>query len=861
MSRPVDLDALEAEVDRAVAVFRGGRPAQAVRMLAAVRRRAERVLAGDATTSDRVVLTATGIVARTLVSESAPRFDMTGDLEAALALLSRATELAVGIDSASLLATIRGQRALMVLRSGDTRAALRAFDDAAALLDEAEPRDRAVIMLNRGALHLEHADLARAESDLRRSVELCEEIGDDRLGSMALHNLGYVEFLAGRIPRALAALEEAQSVNPDPPHPTMLLDRARVLREAGLVRDADDLLEQAGAALFRSRLFQDLAETEMVRADCAVVDGDLRRARSLAASAHRRFARRGNTRWMRKAELLLLRCDRSAADGRAPRSRRTALLEVAARSDELAAACRREGRRDLARAAGLTAEECRLLVGAPGTSAPPPMRGSDPLQVRLQTREVRALAALRDGDVSRAGRQVRAGLAELGTYQHSFGSLDLRTASAVHGAALARLGLDVALRTGSAAAVLNHIEHARAVSTRLPQVRPPGDERTAVLLSELRQVEEEARGLEGDPVASERLAELRDRAAELQRAIRARAWEVEGNQGSVAASPRMGRVRDAAVEESVGFVSFARHQGRWVAVSVSGRRCQVHDLGEVRAVCGLVHRVRADLDALAMPVLPARLRDAVRRSLDHGLGRLDDLLLAPLRLGDSPAVLSCSGDLVFLPWGLLPSRVGVSTVVTPSAASWLGARSRRRPATPTVVAVAGPDLRRSTEEAVLVERLWPGATRLSGAEATTARTHQALVSADLLHVAAHGTHRQDNPLFSSVRMADGHLYAYEIDAGAGLAGCVLLSACEAGLATLRPGEESLGLSHVLLQMGTRAVIAGVARVGDDVSVQLMERVHVLMRRGADAASALAEAQCETLSGESPAAFVAFGATW
>ena len=34
-----------------------------------------------------------------------------------------------------------------------------------------------------------------------------------------------------------------------------------------------------------------------------------------------------------------------------------------------------------------------------------------------------------------------------------------------------------------------------------------------------------------------------------------------------------------------------------------------------------------------------------------------------------------------------------------------------------------------------------------------------------MHVAAHGTHQQESPLFSSVRVADGPLYAYELDAG------------------------------------------------------------------------------------------------
>ena len=61
-------------------------------------------------------------------------------------------------------------------------------------------------MLNRGVLHLEHADLERAQ----RGPDPVRRLRRDRrrapgLESMARHNLGYVDFLAGRIPRAIAA--------------------------------------------------------------------------------------------------------------------------------------------------------------------------------------------------------------------------------------------------------------------------------------------------------------------------------------------------------------------------------------------------------------------------------------------------------------------------------------------------------------------------------------------------------------------------------------------------------------------------------------------------------------------------------
>ena len=89
-----------------------------------------------------------------------------------------------------------------------------------------------------------------------------------------------------------------------------------------------------------------------------------------------------------------------------------------------------------------------------------------------------------------------------------------------------------------------------------------------------------------------------------------------------------------------------------------------------------------------------------------------------------------------------------------------------------------------------------------------------MAGARIAHVAAHGVHQTENPLFSSLRLADGPLFAHELDQTARTPDHVVLSACELGLATVRPGDEALGLTSVLLHLGTRSVVAGVARVGD-----------------------------------------------
>ncbi len=851
MRSTLDPERLRADVEAARELFQRGSPARSRRRFRTLLLRVDTVHAPTALPVEVGVQRA-----RLLLGLAAAEFEVTGDLDAAMRLIDESAALA---DRApDLAASVHGQRGLLLLRRGETAQALAALDEAVRWLDAAPPYDQMTMLLNRGALHLERGALAPAEADLARCADLAAAHGERLLEWKALHNLGYVDFLAGRLPRALAALERAEDVNPGGENAVALLDRARVLREAGLLQEVDVLLARVAGLLGPARLTQDLGETELLQAECALVSGDPCRALRFARGALRRFVRRRNLRWQRRGELMVLRCERACADQLPERRRRSALLRAARSAEELQRACRAEGRHDLARAAALLAQECRLRAGVAAQERVPAVRTGDPLQLRLHAREVRALQAAASGAPARALGEVRRGLAELGDYQHSFGSLDLRTASAVHGTALAKVGLEVALRSGSPATVLRLVEQARAVSTRLPQVRPPDDPATAELLSELRRTEEEARALVGDPAAAERLAALRSRVAGLQRDVRARAWEVEGAAGQVVAAPLPVDLRAAARADGAAFVCFARSAGRWLAVVTGVGRPRVVDLADVGEVCTLVHRARADLDALAVPGLPAPLREAVRRSLDVALARLDALLLVPLRVGGRRLVASCSGDLLFLPWGLLPSRLGVPTVVTPSAASWLQGRERPRPTRPTVAAVAGPGLRLARPEAEIVGSVWPGATVHVDADATSEAACRSLVESDLVHVAAHGHHRQDNPLFSCVRLVGGPLYAYEIDPGAGLASCVVLSACEAGLATVRPGDESLGLSNVLLQLGAACVVAAVARVNDEMSAAFMRTVHEAMALGRDSATAVAAATLETADSDAPPAYVCSG---
>jgi hypothetical protein len=832
---PASLDTLRELHARAVVEQNRGRPRSAMRLLGQALAAADSLDRSDE---------ADALVTAISISVALNRAELEG-AAAGLEEIERATDRAARLGDPALLVRAHSQRAFIAIRAGRYPLALSAFAAAEDLLEHADSNDRFAILLNAGTLRLFEGELTGARRSLRRAAELARRADMADGLFKALHNLGYAEFLAGNLPDALRLMDEAGAVDTRVSRGVWLLDRSRVLAEAGLVHAAEQSLAQAGEIFRRDRLTQDLGETELERARCALITGDVASARRLAARARDRFRRRGNDRWRRSAELVLLQGDLAA--GR-PGGR---LTGPALRLRE---EFRRDGVRLPAQTAALIAAEAHLAAGqvdaARSTLADLARPGRrDPITARLHTHYVRARLDATTGRPAAASRRARAALNELAAYQAGFGSIDLATAAAVHGRRLAELDLALALDTGRPEAVLGAAERARAVTNRLAAVRPPEDPVAAELLAELRQTVETLRTVEQDPAAS---APLSARRHELEARIAARGWTRAGS-GEVGAVTGLDELRDVLGDATL--VSYSRVGARLHAVVVSGGRLRLVALGDAGTADEQARRVRADLDVLAQPALPAPLRAAVTASLRRSLGLLDETLLAPLKAGGRVVVVS-TGLLGQLPWGLVPSLRAVPVVVTPSATSWHGATTRAASRQRRVVVVAGPGLARAADEADAVAGAW-AASRIEGGAATGAAFAAAMARARIAHVAAHGVHQTENPLFSSVRLADGPLFAHELDRTARTPEHVVLSACELGLATVRPGDEALGLTSVLLHRGTRSVVAGVARVGDELAAEAMADYHRRLRAGQDAAASLAA----TMERHPFLPFVCFGATF
>ena len=209
-------------------------------------------------------------------------------------------------------------------------------------------------------------------------------------------------------------------------------------------------------------------------------------------------------------------------------------------------------------------------------------------------------------------------------------------------------------------------------------------------------------------------------------------------------------------------------------------------------------------------------------------------------LADRPLVVVPTGSLQNVPWALLPSCAGRPVTVSPSATLWLGARSR--PADPGhALVAAGPALPGADAEARAVAAVH-GVVPLLAAEATARRVLGALDGAALVHLATHGRLAPHNPLFSELTLADGPLFAYDVEQLAAAPHTVVLAACESGRSVVCAGDELLGLGAMFLARGSSQLVASPLPVPDTETAPLMTAFHRRVAAGRPVAQALAEAQ-------------------
>jgi hypothetical protein len=372
---------------------------------------------------------------------------------------------------------------------------------------------------------------------------------------------------------------------------------------------------------------------------------------------------------------------------------------------------------------------------------------------------------------------------------------------------------------------------------------------------------EEARG-----GGSDQDVKLVRRQVALERRIRDRCRTLEGDRAD---RPPWGRESVVELADSLSdaaLVEFIDVEEALHAITVAGGRVRLHSLGVATEIQDVLRRLEFAMRRLASPRVHATGAAVARVSLQNAAKRLDDHLLQPLssELLDRSLVIVPSRTLQSLPWSVLPSCVGRPVAVSPSARLWCQAVGLQKPPVQSVVVVAGPGLPGAVTEACTIAGLYQRSTLLQGADATASRLTTALEGASMLHLAAHGRLRSDNPLFSSLILKDGPLTVYELERLSS-PHHVILAGCDTGRLQVVAGEEVLGLGAAMLGGGTATLVAPVFPIRDIATVALMRAYHEGLLAGLSPAAALARVQEQQVGQGDPlataaaASFICLGA--
>ena len=758
----------------------------------------------------------------------------------------REIERAVAVLTGPARARARMQRAIILRRLGREDEALAEYG--AALTSFRRNGDelwQARALTNRGVLQAYRGAHSAAERDLRGAETLYARLGQSAAVAQVRHNLGFVAARAGDVPAALRWYDLADEHFRHTGRPTeALVDRAEVLLQARLWPEARDIAQAAAESAATARLESLLPQARLLQAQAALAAGDQPAALAAAAAARAAFRRQGRTGWTALADYVVWRASPgatiSAARRLAERLDAAGWAEHAIQARILAAEA--PPRQPTSAA---VADLARAVVTV--------RRG--PALLRVRTWYGRALTRLHAGNRFGAKRALAAAVRVVDAYRDTFGAAELRANISAEGAHMAALGLRLSLADGDAREVLAWAERRRAATLRLAERVWPTTALTAPLLR-LRRVMADLSTLDLDPVEQVRL--LRQQHA-LEEKVRRLTWRAPG-----VGSDRRRPVTDMlAVLGGAALVELVELDGALNAVVAAGRRVALRHLGGVDEVTSEAVSLRFAQRRLALRQGTARSLAAARIVAGHAAQRLDSLIFAPLRrlIGDRPLVVVPTGELHVLAWPLLATCRGRTLQVAPSASLWCVARTAGPVAAGPPVLVAPPAPPHAAEEVSRIGRAQPEATVLSGAQARVADVLAAIDGAHVAHLAAHGRFRADNPLFSRLSMADGPLTVHDLLRLRRPPSLLVLSACDAGMAAVREGDELMGFTSAVLGLGARAVVASVGPVDDEATATLMVELHGHLQTGAALAEALAAAQAATATDPyaSTYSFVCFGA--
>ena len=816
---------------------------------------------------------------RTLSSSIQPLI-LLGEYDRALQAFEKAREIFVRVNDPWRLARLEINAGNIFHRQDRFDEALEYYERAyRGLTPYQDTEGIAVVLGNMAVCLISLNDFPRALATYEKARRVSEENNMPLLVAQADYNIAYLYYLRGEYSAAIERLYGARracEMTGDAYHFALChLDLSDVYLELNLSEEAREMAHEGFQRFEELGMRYEAAKTLANEATAYGQQGKTVQALELFAKAREMFAKEKNPVWPFLVDLyqaLLL-----FHEGRHFEARRLCRVACGFFDDSLLYGKALLSHLLLARIALQLGEyeeaqhetdECLSRLSA----ARAPILAH---QIHLLAGQL----AHRRGDFAAAYSACREARRSLESLRSNIHSEELKISFARNRLqvyeALLDLYLDEIAGETPAEEALEYIEAAKSRSMselifQSGQVLPMGESGQSELVRRIRELREdlnwyyhriELEQLQTENASRKRIERLHEHAQsredELLRTLREMPAHERENATLEASGDFSAAVLQRNIPEDCALVEYFTAGERVIAAVVTKKGIEIQPVSVVSRVVHHLHLLRFQLAKFSMgSEYIQRFMEPLRKTTEGHLEGLYSELIAPIQplLSGRHLVIVPHGPLHFLPFHALHHAGeylcdSYEISYAPSATIFALCQEKTASTKSASLVLGVPDQRAPEilQEVESVATILPDSKLLLDAEASSAALRERGGEAGVLHIATHGVYRQDNPMFSGIRLGDGYLNLYDLYQMRLPARLVTLSGCATGMNVVAAGDELLGLQRGLFCAGATTLLLSLWDVHDKSTAELMSHFYKQYVRSKNAAVALRHSMLELRS--------------
>jgi CHAT domain-containing protein/predicted negative regulator of RcsB-dependent stress response len=817
-------------------------------------------------------------LARTLSGSIQPLLLM-GEYSRAFASGDRAREIFAAEGNTWRLARLEINIGNIHYRQDRFAEALACYERAYAGLNaEQDPEGIAAVLSNMATCHISLNQFPSALRSYQQARQFCEEHGMPLLVTQADYNIAYLYYLRGEYSRAIAMMRatrlNSEKIGDAYHHALCNLDLSELYLELNLSAEAAELAQQGYAGFHKLGMGYESAKCLAFSAMAASQMGRAFEGLKHFADAREIFVREKNQAWPSLIDLY--RALVFFKEGRHFEARRhcTAALE-AFRSLNLASKAVM-AHLLLARIAVRTDDPVQAWEQA--NAALEKLAGLEAPLLAYQTHLLLGdlhSAKESSGDAYACYQAAREALE---TLRSSLRGEELKIAFVKNRLEVYENLVAICLGKNDSDALeeaFSYVEQAKSRSLMDLFVRPapaltdnaPGQSQLVRTIRDLREelnwyysrIEKEQ--LQPEQPSPERIAALQEQANQREKELVATLHDATPADAAEAGLQMpshlsLEAIRGALPADTV-LVEYFRVRERIVACVLGPTTLEIVPVTLESRVASLLRLLQFQLSKFRLnPEYVKAVHSSLVRATQTHLKELYEELIAPIapRLQGSHLVFVPHGVLHYVPFHALfdggEHLIEKHTVsYSPSASIYAISQSRTANSSGPSLVLGVPDAQAPAilEEVQTLSGILEHAKLFVGPEATASVLRDLGPGSRRIHIATHGRFRQDNPMFSAIRLGDTFLSLFDLYQLRLPVELITLSGCSTGLNVVAAGDELLGLARGLLHAGAQSLVLSLWDVHDQSTAEFMTAFYLALKPGKPKAQALQSAMLDLKS--------------